>query len=460
MYSRFLVLGMLLLQACLVQETIHKREESTVSSAEATASKVRDFLFDVGTTRSFEESLRIENGMQSQVIKLTRNISAAQTVAKQVERAAIAESIDLNGMANDSFTFTDIRDFNLDRKPHPDSITVTGEMIGEIALFTVSGRLLSIDPSVDLSPGETITVSYQYSKSQFDLEKKPAPESLILSIDGVVLPRDQYTLAEQNVRLSLLPPPGVTIDAHYLEFQALLTKIDLPDNVISDTITVKYDDKQITADDVRFDEPTHSLELVLIPADGVMITVDYSIDQGPKLAYPFNFQPVSDNSIELIDASSGEPITFDLENSQIVISLAEHTPERELLLRYKKQSDIAQDYQLSHEPIGDQFSMGFDNESCLSGSGITRSGRKLRIDCELEGITTVRMIYAYLTTRTRFSIANISDPDNGVWEVYFNEEKTANWQREGNTIIVPDDLDASTRVRVRFNEGKQHKQAG
>ncbi len=448
-----------LLSACLVQETIHNREPSKVSSAEATGQKSIDFLFDVGTTRNFEENLRIDNDLQSQLLQLSRTLKPARSLARQVDRREVMETIDLRDNVSESFIFTGERSFVLQHTPILSSVVMTKGDSSSIESFEMEESKLSLGSDVSLTPNEIVTVTYTYISERLTLQASPAAETLLLSIDGVALSRDQFDLDGQEIILAVLPPAGTNLKVQYREFQPLQQSIQLPEGIVVDSLLVSIDERQLPADAFEFNEAEHSLKFLKTPADGSLMQVDYMLDLGPKLNYSFAFQPVSVSSIEVLDASTGEDVPFDMESDQIVFPLGEYKAGRELILRYKKQSDIAQSYQLNHEPINDQFSLSFDNESCLSGSGISRSGRTIKIDCELAEPTQVRMAYAYLATRTRFTITNIADPDRGVWEVYYDEDKSSNWIREGSTIIVPDDLSPSTRVRIRFSAGKHRKPA-
>lgn len=457
-----LAITLFVLSGCLIQEHTERRAHSHPNSSDIFANNnIREFLFDVGGRQDIEETFILENSQQEQIIRM-KSVYLEQTLRfQQTERAVISEDKSPKKSHSEKL----IVDANLSVQtsfpPLADSLEIRNEDT-LIEDFSLSDSNLDFSDNEDVAAGDELTLSYDYITKNYQLESEPAPGTLQVFVNETLIMPDLYTVQGQELALSFLPPASSTVRFQYRNHLPLISSQPLGSlAIVPDSIVVSYD--QLTVPDSFFSYQSSNNTIMLheIPGDGVEVAIAYRFKERDEYNYELMKKPSSTRRVKVFDWETREEVTFNsISNYTISFDAMDFVEGRELVAIYKGEDNIKQDIRLTHEPIEGSFSSNFQKSICLSGTGLKQDGRHISLDCELEGRSELRFAYTFLTKRTRFPINSVTNPEYGVWEVYIDGKKTADWRREGNVIIIPENLPEESKVLIRYIKSLPPKNRG
>ena len=390
---RIAVTFLFTLSACKVephQLHLDKRKHRTVGKASQDANPNRgiDLLFTVGGSVNIEESFTFENGINEQTIKLKSELFTMQSALEMAAPpAAETEEFKTKIDLETEYTLTGSAIFETL------VVKLDDEELQELTGYTrEANKIKLVNPVVDNQNLEISYVPEHTPTYQATLSGNVIPESILVSINNTLVGSQLYQY-----------------------------------NTMTKTVSLNY----------QSDEPLE-------------IKADYTVNLGNQLDYNLATTPSSPYAIVLYDEDTMEELMFNITDSTLSIHPDDFTMGRNLKIVYKDDEDISEGLNLSQLPITNSFSTDFQQELCISGDGLSVEGRKIFVNCELESPMKVTFKYSYKHNRRNFEINDISLPDLGTWEVYYDDVRTSDWTREGNVVIVSEELIESSKVRIRF----------
>jgi len=445
-----LAVATLILTACTVQDENDKQSAHIATSIDAIANiSSKEFLFQVGGIQDIEETFIIENTQQEQILRMIAIYQQMTLNFQQIERTLItshqtAQSTEVVELLK----LDEVLSVHLSHIPIRSSLTV---QLNNTAItdFSIIGQSIDFGLTAGANVGDDVEISYSYLPS-YALPNQPAPETLQVLVDNYLILPELYNLSGQNIQLNFIPPLESEIVFSYRQNEALLRTQILGPAVVENSIIVSFDNVTIPRSSFTFDNKNGILEFIKVPRDNVNVSISYRFRENNQLTYDLLKKPSSINNIKVLDWETRQELPVaTLEGYNITFHSNDFIENRELVVIYKGKDNISQDIRLTKEPLADSFQSNFQKSLCLSGAGLLRIGRQVNLDCELAGRTEVRFSYNFTTNRSRFAVHSVTNPEYGIWEVYFDEKKTSRWRREGNVIIVADDLPSETQVAIR-----------
>ncbi|MFW7381869.1 MAG: hypothetical protein ACOH5I_23890 [Oligoflexus sp.] len=439
-----------LLPSCTFQEQAEQRSPLQPASIDALAtSSTREFLFEVGGLQDAEETFTLENSQFEQNLQMKAIYQPMTLRFQQIERMIVNHQQAVMGNQTETIARTQDDIYELEHRPIAETVNVSYQGINLVG-FDLDTNILDFS-QVELDPEiDALDISYQYIRTRYQLPSEPALDTLQVLINNSLILPELYSVSNQEILLSFLPPAESEIQFFYRQNTGLLTSQVLAPSTVPSSIIISFDEVTIPTSSFSYDPAAGRIDFLEIPGDGVSVAISYSYRESEQLNYDLIKRPSAFSEIKVIDQNSEAELKIaELNAFRIRFHAEDFVENRRLVVKYKGQDNIFQELRLSHEPTRGSFTTTFDKSLCLSGSGMLRNGRDILLECELEGRSEIRFSYTFMSNRSRFPIHSVTNPEYGLWEVYINDAKIADWRREGNVIIIPENLAADTKVLIR-----------
>ncbi|SMF78060.1 hypothetical protein [Pseudobacteriovorax antillogorgiicola] len=430
---------------------LDRRTVGQASDADLSARSAFEFLFRVGGQTTTEESFTIENTIKEQSFTLISNLAQQEISFSQVDRKAFNETFtsnesieeNLTVLANGTGLFVD-----LTKPARAGTLTI---LLNDspVTGYTITNQRVMFEAG-SVAAGNSVVARYDHSITDYILMAPPATDTLRVSLNSQALSQDLYAVSGQT--LSLVSPPSVnaTLTVQYRRDEPMVSRQNLGSSTLQKSIQVFYNDAPAAPDLFQFSQETGILEFVPPPGDGTKVQINYILNEGDQLAYSLASAPSSPSQVIVKDAQSQELLSHSVVDRTLTIAADSFLAGREIIVQYKDEIDITEGLTLSREPDAGSLRTDFDPSRCRSGNGLAISKRSVMVDCETDGPLEIRFFYTFTQNRTQFAINSVTNPNAGIWEVYYDGQKTHDWRRENNVIFVPATLDSATEVLIRF----------
>jgi hypothetical protein len=315
--------------------------------------------------------------------------------------------------------------FLLSAVPTPGSVHVTVNGAEMATGWSVDNKTLTF---TDVPPnGASIAVDYAAGAtmmlSRFALGEAPAPGTLVVSVDGNVVPSGQISLDEATNELVFKnrPAASAAIVATFRRNQPLLDRFALDATPRAGSLSVKVDGNAVTA----FSVQDGQLVLESVPADGAEITARMQRVSGPVLIYPVLLLGEGIHDVAIADDTGARIAGAHLEGHDLVIPASEHSEGREVVVRYKNSASGRVTVDLPEAPAGGSLVISADVDGCTEGNGLVFvPPRSVDVSCAFTSSDDVHLAYSYWSdVKTSFAIEGAGQGE-GAWQVLVDGVET------------------------------------
>ena len=257
------------------------------------------------------------------------------------------------------------------------------------------------------------------------------PRSVSATLNGVALETSVYSEHDQTGTANTTQPSNASDEV-------LFVKVKLPQGIQnSPDLKIEF------RGNVRIESKlTYPVPLVTKPSEAVLWELN---TDGSKVKEVNNFTiddgPRSDLSeLTLTDAT-------------------EYRDGRILSLEYPR-GGSAIELQLAHTPVEGSIGVLWNGVACPKEEEqiigpLKNFPQIILINCpslRQNTDTEIKISYKYAANKSRFQIPDIDPEEDGVWEVYLNDEKTGEYTRDQNAIIFNNPLPEAAKIRIRYTK--------
>lgn len=345
------------------------------------------------------------------------------------------------------------REFLLQHTPEKDSVTL--EVDGQpYADFALDGRKVTLKNA----EGTFIKLKIHYRhdpEPRFDrvqLFETPAPDTLQVFVDGAQLSGSQtgYDPATREVFFVDMPPDGAKVKVKYRMPTSLAKSFDFasvaPKGEVVDVLINGQPAPSWSMDDttrvLTFDDP---------PADAATVQVLVRAEDSRVRRYLMGTDQDRDRVTEVTaqDQETGEVIPVTVDGTELVFDEADVADGRRIIVTYDY-GDTGEilSHQLPHTPIDGSVSVkGEGTNDCIDDVLVT--DRTVSYTCDASELAEVIISYRYVAQRfTSFEVVG-GLPEECQVQVFVNGRASQAWQRDGNSILLPEDeLEFDAKVRI------------
>ena len=316
--------------------------------------------------------------------------------------------------------------------------------------YTLVGKTLTFNAGMEPPIGSKIHVTYTVgSKPLFDkvtLGSDPAPETVMVAINGAMLNAGQFNLQGRDIQFAQRPAANAKVMIDYRLNQPLIVDFN-----IGNTASPKDGKLAITIDGnatqgFAYNAATRNVRFDATPSDGQKIQIKFTNIDGPKLSYKLPLSGNNPRNFRLLYNDAA--IDFDRNADVFTIEAADHELDRTLRLKYEVDDGATKMFQLPNLPIADSLSIASDTMDCALNDGFVLNGSTLVSDCVVVDITQFVLSYRYLATQSSFEISAIEAPEKYNFEVRIDGVKTDNFSLDGRTIVLASDPEIGAVVDV------------
>jgi hypothetical protein len=256
-------------------------------------------------------------------------------------------------------------------------------------------------------------------------------------LEGITLPGSE----DREIALEDLSPKSLTAyDSDGLKLTSIIEN-----NAETLQVKVTTNSSKITfRGNIRVNS---KLEYILpTKTEASVIRVWESDRDGKKI------KDISSESYEITTDNVSEP-------SSIILNESEYWDYRTIVVEYPKEEQPLLGFQVSFEPILESLKIKWNGQACPEFSE-----QKIQIDPLKPNIIwalcpslpasddlEVSISYKYQGDKNRFQISEIDPSEEGLWEVYVNDDKTGEYTIDENAIVFNNPLPEAAKVRIRYS---------
>jgi hypothetical protein len=353
--------------------------------------------------------------------------------------------------------------FALQSAPNPSTLRVyVTDQSGtrtQTTAYTLAGNVLTFTTPPPLR--STIDVEYYTPEapqlSAFDLGSPAYMGSVSVTLDGVAVPANAFSVAGQTLSFAAPPPPDSQIAASFKKDIPLVSSFGLGIGVVASTLQVKVDGQ--AAQGVTFDAATGTLKFTPAPGEGAVIEATFRRLTVAETKYPIllSSQAITEVRAQYED-NTPVAVTISTDGVQNYVNVTAPAQVRvgsNLWVQYRVAGQTANAFMLPSTPIPGTLVLTSSVETCKVGNDITVSGNTIQVKCP--GASMLKISFAferYLEPKREFVFTGVDKPDSLTWEVFVDGKaliEAGLFRREGNTIILSPQvpLENSSLVAIR-----------
>ncbi len=323
--------------------------------------------------------------------------------------------------------------------------------------YTLTGKTLKFAASKEPVNGSTINATYKIGVkpmfSSVTLQEDPAAGTIVVKVNGTPLGAGGFTAAGRVITFATQPPANATVGIDYRQNTALIDRVKLASVPVNGTIAVKVN--KVATTNFTFDAGQNIVVLAQFPLDGQTIEVAYTFIEGPILTYKVSIMAGSKN-FRLLDGATAVNHTVNQAAGEITIDKAAFQTGKTLTFTYEVPDGAERRFPLAGKPETGTLNISMMAGTCVLGKDLLLSadGMELISKCAVTEKTEFILAYKYKALVKAFTVAGITDPDKGVWAVYYNGELETDYTRTGSTITLNFEpvLDSKVDIVYTFPE--------
>lgn len=339
-------------------------------------------------------------------------------------------------------------DFELASTPDQGSVKIHVNGVEQAGGYSINGKTLHFDPKPTY--GAKIDVTYTTGAtpmiSKHRVKTIPAPQTLVVMVNGQVLNPSQYRFDSQTMEVVFLSPPpsDADIQIEYRENTPLIRMFPIGEEAVVGSVQVKVNGQSIsdyivTTDHfVQFDNP---------PIDNASVTVIYQTKGNPLLNYPIRSQQPLVKDLKVSDSDTGEALFPALENGALRFLEKDFRDGRHLTVTYK---DPDAGHLLTKLPlllVSNSLRVRPEEGSC----GFDVQGSELELNCDSPSGTAVHLSWQIRSpVRQDYMLDGMVNPDQGVWTVLVDGQPTEDYTRSGKAVTITEPLEPEAVVTLIF----------
>lgn len=339
-------------------------------------------------------------------------------------------------------------DFQLASVPDRGSVQVTVNGVPLAGGYALSGKVLHFDPKPTY--GAQIQVAYTTGAtpllSKFPMGQVPAPQTLVVTVNGQVANPSLYTFDAQTLDLVFVATPSADADikAEFRTNAPLVGSFPLEDEVLASTVRVRVNGQNIAGYSVGTD---NILRFAVPPLDGATISVTYQAKGAPVLAYPLGVQDDMVKNLKVVDAVTGALVQATLTQGVLTLDPREHVDGRRLQVSYE---DADAGHLLAKLPprwIEASLKIEPEQGSC----GYDVQGQSVALTCDTLPGTAIHVAWQFRSPmRQTFALAGVLSPEGGRWRVLIDGIPTLDFERHGAEVLIHETLAPEAVVTVIY----------
>ncbi len=327
-------------------------------------------------------------------------------------------------------------------------LTVDGVVIPP-SDYQLSSKTVTFVIGKEPANGKTLIANYKIGvKPLFNkvtLKNDPVPESIAVKIGGTVLAASAYTVTGRDIKFATQPPDLATITVDYRIFAPLLNTFSLDNLPLVDSLLVLVNGT--AAAGMTYDAANNRVVINPAPVDGANIEIKYNFRVGPQLTYRVAV-PQGASNVKVFDGS--KELAFSVSGDAFTIPAADHRVGAILSLKYDLPLNTSRIFTLPHTPDAGTALFKKDTEGCRLNEGITITANSLEANCTVNAKTDFLVEYTYTEKQKVFTL-NVPDPDKGRWEVLIDGVVTTEYTVVGSTISLDNDPKSDATIEIRFS---------
>jgi hypothetical protein len=337
-------------------------------------------------------------------------------------------------------------DFELASIPDQGSVKIFVNGVEQVGGYAINGKTLHFDPKPTY--GAKIEVTYTTGAtpmlSKHRVRSLPAPQTLVVMVNGQLLNPAQYRFDSQSMEVVFLspPPPDADIQIEFRENTPLVSKFPIGEVEIAGSVQVKVNGQSVSDYIVTSD---HSVQFTNPPLDNASVTVIYQTKGNPLLNYPIRSQEPLVKDLKVIDSDTGEELFPALDNGALRFLESDFRDGRRLTVTYK---DPDAGHLLTKLPsllVSNSLRVRPEEGSC----GFDVQGSELELNCDSPSGTTVHLSWQIRSpVRQEYTMDGILNPDQGVWTVLIDGQPTEEYTRSGKVVTITEPLEPEAVVTL------------
>ena len=243
--------------------------------------------------------------------------------------------------------------------------------------YTLNGNVVMFDAAP--AAGSTINAAYETQvgsgpESSVALSVAADPNTLEVYIDGALSTDWFYNLADNTVYLNSTPAAGQQVQVHYLGPKSLLnSSVTLPQGEVRN-LSVSVDGSTVSASNysvtLQGGKDVITFSSSAIPADGAVIAATYRHSYESVLEYAVDLSSIDDSTLNVFNASGAVP--FSATDSSITIEEADFMPGSNLTITGNTYPGVST--QLSAAPIAGSVAASQGSGVCTESNGLEING--------------------------------------------------------------------------------------
>lgn len=351
--------------------------------------------------------------------------------------------------------------FALHYAPIPSTLKVSVNGVLQTSGYTLTGNVITFNPAP--AAGATIDIVYNFNSStplsQFALTGNADALTLQVAVDGQTVPSQNYTYNSGTHTVQFYQAPaGREVQVSYREMGGLTT--DFAFNGPVDLTSVAVSVNGMTQDDLDY-QVLNSQGLVRFysaPTDGAVVRITSIKSNQPRLSYPLFLPQGSIASLEVYDAATLEPVSYQLVDRLISFGSGDFSTGRVIALSYKNADAASRKIDVSHE-INNILEVVNDASRACDPIQVGILGSTIDLtSCAYNDGDRVYIHFDYFSDYTNQFVVmdpRVGDGNSVTWSVLVNGVPTQDFTRVGTTITV-NNLAASAQVVIKVSFPTSH----
>ena len=244
-----------------------------------------------------------------------------------------------------------------------------------------------------------------------------------------------------------IPPEGRDIVVQYRPYKEMNRGFSiisgLENGAVKATINGQNEENfKLEGDKVVFDSP---------PPDGAEIRIEYTMTSGPKLRYPLFIPDEFVQSIDVVDSSTSEALSFTVDSGDIIFTEDSYAEGRIVQITYTNPNPESQLVDVGRNILNDEkVYLVSEGKSCdsysLEGSVIDYSG------CEFDIFASIQASFWYrasIPTRYKALPEELSgEADKLVFKVWINSELVKDYIIEDGWLVFDKPPKEGDRIEI------------
>ncbi len=285
--------------------------------------------------------------------------------------------------------------------------------------------------------------------SSVALANPPAPETLVVKVNGATLGAGDYTLTGQTLTFNTQPAALADIVIDYRINTPLINRFLLARVPLPNTLSVMVNGAASNA--FAYDAARNEIVFANAPLDNAKIDFRFTYKVGPQLSYAL---PMMNGAFNLRILDGANLVNFVEKDGVFTIDALQHAPGKKLLFSYDLAETAPRSFTLGHKPIENSANVQVANGACNLGMGIEIVGDRLTAICGVKAKTDFTLNYKFREAQTSFDLGEIKLPEQGKWIVMIDGEAISDYTRSGSIIKLNFEplLDSKITIQYTFPE--------